>query len=225
MGKRKRRADNNKAPPPSDFIQHAPQVSLQSERRSSDKAESSSKQYQPSITDAMDGSLNRSPGHQSPLNQNHGSSHTILLRHSRHPFGRHYSRRNSTNHSDASPSNWKGTPVYDAKLSFKLESKDLSDFPYRESRGRTFQKPERIRSNSLAQNEVYGDVRKMDCRICQKRLRKNPFIFQNSISSSDLSVVAVLVCGHAYHADCLEQKTSHEDSQDPPCPLCVSQIS
>ena len=42
-------------------------------------------------------------------------------------------------------------------------------------------------------------------------------------SSTDLSVVAVLVCGHVYHAECLEQKTRHEDIRDPPCPLCVSQ--
>ncbi|KAK6126909.1 hypothetical protein DH2020_039349 [Rehmannia glutinosa] len=178
--------------------------------------------------DALNSSLKKSPSHQSPLNQNHDPSRTLLLRHSRHPLGRHYSRRNSTSHSDASPSNWKGTPpAYDPKLSFKLERKDLSDFTYRgisESRGRIFQKPERIRSSSFANNAVSGDSRKMECRICQKRLRKHPFIIENSISSSDLSVVAVLVCGHAYHADCLEQKTSQEDRQDPSCPLCVRQI-
>ncbi|XP_011078535.1 uncharacterized protein LOC105162239 isoform X1 [Sesamum indicum] len=222
MGKRKRSVDDNKAPPPSEFISHAPQVDLQCQQRSSDRAESSATQSLPSI---MDGSVKRPPGHQSPLNQSHGSSRTILLRHSRHPFGRHYSRRSSTNHSDASPSNWKSTPVYDTKLSFKLDSKDLPDFPYREVRDRTFSKPERIRStSSFAQNAVPGDMRKMECRICQKRLRKNPFIFNNSISSNDLSVVAVLVCGHAYHADCLEQKTSFEDRQDPPCPMCKPDI-
>ncbi|KAL8502677.1 hypothetical protein ACS0TY_021707 [Phlomoides rotata] len=164
--------------------------------------------------DATDGSLKKTP----PLNQNHSSSHRILLRHSCHPFGRHYSRRSSTNYSDASPSSSKGYAVYDSKLSFKSESKDLPAFPYRE---RTFQKPERIRSSSYGDNTVSGDVRKMECRICQKRLRKHPLFFQNSLSSNDLSVVAVLVCGHAYHADCLERKTSHQDIQDPPCPLCV----
>lgn len=77
--------------------------------------------------DATDGSHKKSPGH-TPLNQSHSSSHRILLRHSCHPFGRHYSRRSSTNYSDASPSSSKGYAVYDSKLAFKSESKDL---PYR----------------------------------------------------------------------------------------------
>ncbi|KAK4391550.1 hypothetical protein Sango_1932800 [Sesamum angolense] len=184
----------------------------------------------------MDGSVKRPAGHQSPLNQSHGSSRTILLRHSRHPFGRHYSRRSSTNHSDASPSNWKGTlsmilscPSNLIVKTFQTYRIEVADFFLNlcltKVRDRTFSKPERIRStSSFAQNAVPGDMRKMECRICQKSLRKNPFIFNNSISSSDLSVVAVLVCGHAYHADCLEQKTSFEDRQDPPCPMCKPDI-
>ncbi|KAG6413021.1 hypothetical protein SASPL_125718 [Salvia splendens] len=225
----------------SDIIPHASQGDLQSKQRPFDQVESSASQEL--LMDAPGSSLKRSPGHESPHHQNHGSSHRILLRHSRHPFGRHYSRRSSSNYSDASPSNWKGSPVYDAKLSFKPESKDLSAFQYRGityysstnlisgvnlkselSWGGIFQKPERIRSNSFGENSISGDVRKMECRICQKRLRKHPFIFENS-PSTNLSVVAVLVCGHVYHAECLEQKTSHGDSQDPPCPLCVSQTS
>lgn len=83
------------------------------------------------LMDAPDSSVKRSPGRESPHHQSHGSSHRILLRHSRHPFGRHYSRRSSSNYSDSSPSNWKGSPVYDTKLSFKPESKDLSAFQYR----------------------------------------------------------------------------------------------
>ncbi|KAL2929763.1 ERAD-associated E3 ubiquitin-protein ligase HRD1B [Bienertia sinuspersici] len=36
----------------------------------------------------------------------------------------------------------------------------------------------------------------------------------------ELSIVAVLVCGHLFHADCLEQTTRFEDRRDPPCPVC-----
>ncbi|KAH6772396.1 RING/U-box superfamily protein [Perilla frutescens var. hirtella] len=204
----------------SDIIPHAPQVDLQSKQRPFDQVESSASQAV--LMDAPGSSLKRSPGRESPLHQNHGSSHRILLRHSRHPFGRHYSRRSSSNYSDASPSNWKGSSVYDAKLSYKPENKDLPAFPYRGSR--IFQKPERIRSSSLGENPMSADVRRRECRICEERLRKNPFIFENS-SSTNLSVMAVLVCGHVYHAECLEQETSHENRQDPPCPLCVSQTS
>ncbi|KAG8367468.1 hypothetical protein BUALT_Bualt16G0075200 [Buddleja alternifolia] len=215
MGKRKRRSDNNKTPPPSDFIPHAPQVDLQLER-GPHQAESSARHSLPSV-------LKTPPSDQSHLNQNR----TMLLRHPRHSFGRQYSRRSSTNHSDPSPSHWNGTPVYDGMLSYKLANKDLPEFPYRERWDRTFHKPERIRSSSLALNAVSSNVRDMECGICQKRLRKNPSInLENSmISPNDHSVVAILVCGHAYHADCLEQKTNHEDRQDPPCPFCPSAIS
>ena len=65
----------------------------------------------------------------------------------------------------------------------------------------------------------------MACRICERLLRKKPYINGGIGSSSDLSVVAVLVCGHVYHADCLEQKTSQEEQMDPPCPTCASLMS
>lgn len=48
----------------------------------------------------------------------------------------------------------------------------------------------------------------MVCGLCQQRTREN-------------AVTAVLVCGHAYHADCLEVRTTNEDRRDPPCPLCT----
>ncbi|KAK7409954.1 hypothetical protein VNO78_00381 [Psophocarpus tetragonolobus] len=44
---------------------------------------------------------------------------------------------------------------------------------------------------------------------------------QKFIASSDLSVVAVLVCGHVYHAECLETMTPEADSYDPACPICM----
>lgn len=66
-----------------------------------------------------------------------------------------------------------------------------------------------------------ADPMKMLCGICQKPLRRKPFFLGITLSSTEVSVVAVLVCGHVYHADCLEQKTSFEDRRDPPCPMCV----
>lgn len=40
------------------------------------------------------------------------------------------------------------------------------------------------------------------------------------VGGADLAVVGVLVCGHVYHAECLEQSTPESKQQDPPCPLC-----
>lgn len=56
---------------------------------------------------------------------------------------------------------------------------------------------------------VCPDLGNMLCRLCQQRIREG-------------SAVAVLVCGHIYHADCLELRTQNEDKRDPPCPLCIA---
>lgn len=45
------------------------------------------------------------------------------------------------------------------------------------------------------------------CRACSNQL--------------EYRVVAVLVCGHLYHAACLEKMTSELDQYDPPCPVCT----
>lgn len=68
---------------------------------------------------------------------------------------------------------------------------------------------------------VSPEAVKMVCGLCHKLLKRKPCVLESALSSSDVSVVAVLVCGHAYHADCLETRTLHEDRRDPPCPLCL----
>lgn len=60
------------------------------------------------------------------------------------------------------------------------------------------------------------------CGACSKHLsercgRSN----RKFIESNDLSVVAVLVCGHVYHAECLETMTAEADKYDPVCPICI----
>ncbi|KAG8632420.1 hypothetical protein MANES_18G021006v8 [Manihot esculenta] len=44
---------------------------------------------------------------------------------------------------------------------------------------------------------------------------------QRILASNELSVVAVLVCGHVYHSECLEAMTLEVDRYDPSCPICM----
>ncbi|GMI73289.1 hypothetical protein like AT4G39140 [Hibiscus trionum] len=60
------------------------------------------------------------------------------------------------------------------------------------------------------------------CGVCSKLLsEKSLWSSQKIIISDELSVVAVLTCGHVYHAECLEYKTPEIDKYDPPCPICT----
>ncbi|RDY11958.1 hypothetical protein CR513_03308, partial [Mucuna pruriens] len=60
------------------------------------------------------------------------------------------------------------------------------------------------------------------CGACSKLLtERSAWGSQKFIAGGDLSVVAVLVCGHVYHAECLETMTPEADSYDPACPICM----
>ncbi|XP_058091962.1 uncharacterized protein LOC131237916 [Magnolia sinica] len=54
------------------------------------------------------------------------------------------------------------------------------------------------------------------CGICSKLLTE-----RLSWSCNEIAVVAVLVCGHVYHAECLEKTTTEKDRYDPSCPICT----
>ncbi|OMO75226.1 Zinc finger, RING-type [Corchorus olitorius] len=55
------------------------------------------------------------------------------------------------------------------------------------------------------------------CGACSKLLAER----SSFIASNEISVVAVLVCGHVYHAECLEMMTLEADKYDPACPICM----
>ncbi|KAL6218520.1 hypothetical protein ACLB2K_011730 [Fragaria x ananassa] len=60
------------------------------------------------------------------------------------------------------------------------------------------------------------------CGICSKLLtEKSSWSGQKFIANNELSVVAVLTCGHAYHAECLEHMTPDINKYDPACPVCT----
>ncbi|GAB2291282.1 hypothetical protein Dimus_025540 [Dionaea muscipula] len=60
------------------------------------------------------------------------------------------------------------------------------------------------------------------CGVCSKLLtEKSAWSSQKIITGNELSVVAVLMCGHVYHADCLECITPEINKYDPACPVCT----
>lgn len=72
---------------------------------------------------------------------------------------------------------------------------------------------------------ILPDEVKMECGICQKLSIHKPDVPWNSMFVTHYDVVAVLVCGHVYHAECLEQRTSVEHASDPICLLCSGLVT
>ncbi|KAA8546004.1 hypothetical protein F0562_020545 [Nyssa sinensis] len=59
------------------------------------------------------------------------------------------------------------------------------------------------------------------CGFCSKLLtEKSSWSSQKIIATNELAVVAVLICGHVYHAECLENMTPEINKYDPACPVC-----
>lgn len=54
------------------------------------------------------------------------------------------------------------------------------------------------------------------CGVCSKLLTE-----RSSIITNELAVVAILICGHVYHAECLENMTPEISKYDPACPVCT----
>ncbi|XP_011017874.1 PREDICTED: uncharacterized protein LOC105121076 isoform X3 [Populus euphratica] len=176
--------------------------------------------------DASDGSLKLLNVHHSHARQNYNLGRSIVLKRSRHHYGHQYSRRNSGSHADASTSRGKAALSCDERLTFKLSS-HLGSEPgcHMGNKELEFSRPDRVRFNSLVMDAVLSDALKVVCGICQKLVRRKPYFIGNALTAGEFSVVAILVCGHVYHSECLEQKTSLEDMRDPPCPLCSGLLS
>ncbi|XP_050215162.1 uncharacterized protein LOC126666203 isoform X2 [Mercurialis annua] len=152
--------------------------------------------------------------------QQYNVGRSIFLKRSRHNYGHHYSQRNSRNHANASTSHGKNASLQDEKFLSKLTSQSGIGLWYpAENGGKSFNRPDRIKLSSSTVDA--SDGAKKTCGVCQKMLRRKPCFLGDTLSSGECSIVAVLVCGHVYHAECLEQRTSLEERRDPPCPLCT----
>ncbi|CAN6824852.1 unnamed protein product [Brassica oleracea] len=60
------------------------------------------------------------------------------------------------------------------------------------------------------------------CGACSRPLsEKSLWSSQKMFMTNELSVSAILACGHVYHGECLEQMTPEIDKFDPSCPICT----
>ncbi|TYI48357.1 hypothetical protein E1A91_D13G242800v1 [Gossypium mustelinum] len=217
MGKKKKSSQlhrNLDLPSPSENMPCSPGTALLSKEHSSN----------------LDAGIDVGNSSMKLLNSNSSVAHhhynlgrSLFLKRSRHYYGHHYSRRNSGSLSNPTTSRGLISPLHDERLSFKFAQ-------YKPESGRdggekAFGRPERIRSTSLVMDAVLPDQVNAVCGLCQKHLRRKPYILGNTLASGEFSVVAVLVCGHVYHVDCLEKRTSFEERRDPQCPLCSSSPS
>ncbi|KAJ4849947.1 hypothetical protein Tsubulata_004837 [Turnera subulata] len=175
--------------------------------------------------DVADSSPKVANAQSSLAHHNYNLGRSLLLKRSRHYYGHQYSRRNFGSHGNASTSLGRAVPLQGERITFKLATG--SEYGnLMENRDRAFGRPERIRFSSSVMDAVSSsEAVKMVCGICQKLLRRKPYFLGETLSAGEFSVVAVLVCGHIFHADCLEQRTSLEDIRDPPCPLCLELLS
>lgn len=209
MGKRKRRADRNKTPPSSAFVSHASQMESSTKEKPSNSVGSSGpKSTSSSLMNNVEKSTHGHHHQSAAHHRHHNVNRTLFSKVPRHHYSLQHSQQKGANYSGTSTSHGK-TSGRDDKHSWKFGHRQESGFGYHAGRrDKGSKRVDRIRSNSIMISAISPNSMNVNCGLCRQRM-------------SDYSVVAVLVCGHFYHADCLETRTCNEDKRDPPCPLCM----
>lgn len=79
-----------------------------------------------------------------------------------------------------------------------------------------------LKRDKITKRSCQTSTDQQTCGVCTKLLtEKSSWSTQKIIANNELSVVAVLICGHIYHAECLEIMTPDIDKYDPACPICT----
>ncbi|GMH13456.1 hypothetical protein Nepgr_015297 [Nepenthes gracilis] len=79
-----------------------------------------------------------------------------------------------------------------------------------------------MKARSKGQNSSSLSIDLQTCGVCSKDLaEKSVSSSQKIYACNESSVVAILTCGHVYHAECLENVTLEINKYDPACPVCT----
>ncbi|KAK4405284.1 hypothetical protein Sango_0534900 [Sesamum angolense] len=122
----------------------------------------------------------------------------------------------STRGSNGSSDSW-SIPVFSEHMTTRRERWSF------DSENSGFSRDKVTRSSGRNSRSTSVDLQ--TCGVCTKLLTERSswsWSSQKLISTNELAVVAVLICGHAYHAECLEYMTPEMDKYDPACPVCSS---
>ncbi|XP_042408447.1 uncharacterized protein LOC121997855 [Zingiber officinale] len=87
---------------------------------------------------------------------------------------------------------------------------------------RSFGNDKKTSISSRMRQSIPASPDRQECKICNDLVtKKSSWSFQREAPAKGPCVVAVLFCGHVYHAECLEKLTPETDAYDPPCPVCI----
>ncbi|CAA7020633.1 unnamed protein product [Microthlaspi erraticum] len=135
--------------------------------------------------------------------------------------GQHYGV-NSLSRSSATEERQQGAPLrYNSSQSGPSESWSMQGFSERMSSSRS-DEPLSYDNDCFGLQRDKLDYQQQTCGACSRPLsEKSMWSSQKIFMTNELSVSAILACGHVYHGECLEQMTPEIDKFDPSCPICT----
>ncbi|XP_071726061.1 uncharacterized protein [Rutidosis leptorrhynchoides] len=114
-----------------------------------------------------------------------------------------WSNKSHTGSHNGSSDGWSNRE----RWSFESESFRFSRDRVSRSSGRVYSSPA---------NEI------QTCGVCFKLLTdRSSWSSQKIVASNGLPPVAVMICGHLFHVECLENMTPEVNKYDPACPICT----
>lgn len=148
-----------------------------------------------------------------------GSPSPLRHHHHHHPGWAHKSTRRGSH--GGSSSDMSSDPTYSDLMAIYNNSKRWSF----DSESLSFNRDRVSRSSGRVSSCSPSIDIQPCCGVCSKLLTERSHFGAHKmaagLAATALPVAAVLVCGHVYHAECLENMTPEVNKYDPACPVCT----